>query len=106
MNTITVSIVLPVELYAKWTRRVGDNHVSLNEAVVKCLLRHHQMSDTAGSSQSNVNAALPQRLNPQWGQAWSRRWDDLAARKFSDSQPGAPSDEIPDPGKPDGSGDT
>lgn len=82
MKIVTIALCLPEDLYDTWTRRAGDDDVSLNEAIVKLMMRNRPGPTVSNGTPRTSQTPLPQKLNPMWGGAESRRWDDLKGREY------------------------
>ncbi|MDB5850724.1 MAG: hypothetical protein JWP29_4476 [Rhodoferax sp.] len=79
LSTVKVTLDMPVDLYARLTRRADDDHASLEAAIIDCLRKNTPATDLP--RRASVSDDLPQHSELRWGEASSRRWNDLRAHQ-------------------------
>jgi hypothetical protein len=79
MKTIMLALEVADDLYRHWARH-PEEEAGLRMAITECMRRYYQPPDIDRRRPGN-DRRHPQTGNPDWGQAHSRRWDDLATQR-------------------------
>jgi hypothetical protein len=82
MKKITISVVVSEALHRQWQDLPPARNAELNAALVETLQRVCEPRADAGAAVIHERR-LPQSGNTGWGEAWSRRWNDLEAQRFA-----------------------